>query len=580
MKKNMFEGLIVLVTVIMLSSFGLAAQQKGKPDAAPSKGTAQTIPAAAPRNIQSAPDLLVERIWLDSACLVRFRLKNTGPGGIADTQHAQGEVRVTVGDKTMLFFFSRGTPIGQPPVDGAGALKRPGGSVEYNTGIRLEKASMVSVIVDQDRKIAETNDRNNQLMSMLTPQCPGQKQMVQEIGQAQTVKKEAKIIDPHQAKAQALERTRQMAARRKAVVKQKRDQELRMLNSRAMTRIQTLKSSPTKLALAKSAEGSDLTATMPKMTSAAGRPTSPVSLDSATPQPVAPGQDLTILGNGFGTRQGRVSINVEGMWISLSIKSWRESYVTVTIPAALAEVVGSREKNARIEIHHAEWGAATMTVRLSPDESRITPEITSLSERTIRPGQIFFIDGRNFFSRGGTVRLNLVTSRGASLGTTLDGIVDHWDDTVIAAHFREDLEGFQWDSIFSVEVENRESRRSNTKTVILDPNVDTDVLTDIKEFTTIEGHLCNSWEAHRTTRTMGTFEGVHLLNGWRLDTSELVPGPTGYGDPSTCVYTIGPPREHSEYPGVAINVSNPEGDCWASCTHTVGIEGPRGFSYK
>ena len=124
---------------------------------------------------------------------------------------------------------------------------------------------------------------------------------------------------------------------------------------------------------------------------------------------------------GFGARAGRASLNIEGLWVSAPVVTWRETHIVVTIPSGLEEIVGSTEKSARILVC-AEKNAASTVVRIGPDLSRITPEITSSSPTVLKPGELLFVEGRNFSSREGKVYFDV-----RSLGVIFMGIIDHWD---------------------------------------------------------------------------------------------------------------------------------------------------------
>jgi hypothetical protein len=581
MKQATFLAALGLAVVVcpLPDSFRATAQ------ASTQQGTALVSPGMeAPAKL---PDLVVKQVWLDEACQIRYRIENAGSGGISDRPHAQGAVRVSVGGGHKDFYFTRGTSTGQPAVDAGGVLKKPRGSVDYGTGITLDEAESVIVFVDQGRKIPESDEGNNQTMLRLNPQCRAQAQAPPQsvapvAARGEGSKDQGRPTDLQAVKARAIENARLLGAQRKAALAQKREQELRALNARALARIQSLKASPRPARPGPGSGPLEILTSPTQVSATTSRATSPVRLESVTPQPVTPGQTLTILGEGLGTARGRVSLNVERIWVSLPVDTWRDTHVVVTVPAGLADLVGAREKDARMELHRADSGAGTMTVRLAPDVARLTPTITSLSTTKVRPGEMFFVEGRNFFSREGRVRFEHVSSSGASLGTTLDGIVDLWDDTVVAVHLRADLEGFTWDASFAVEIENGEGLRSNRLTVLLDPNVDTEVLVDTKELDVAgSNNVCGPSEKHPQTRGFMTFEGRHLQNGWRLATSNLYAYVSSRESPSgTCVYALRPPREHTTFPETGIYITNPSGSCWCHCDHVIEIEGPRGFHYE
>jgi hypothetical protein len=118
------------------------------------------------------PDLMVEKVWLDAQCQINFLLKNTGKGSILDSEHSQGMVRVYFGKDQEDFYFTKTSPKGKPPVDPGGALKAPGGSVVYDTKIKLDSPLSVIVSVNEDKKITESKYENNKSTAKtLTPTC-------------------------------------------------------------------------------------------------------------------------------------------------------------------------------------------------------------------------------------------------------------------------------------------------------------------------------------------------------------------------------------------------------------------------
>jgi len=108
------------------------------------------------------PDLIVEKVWLDEQGTIVFSIKNAGRGVIPDSAHGQSRVRVRYGDKALDFRLTKVKPTGRPAVDGEGVLKKPGGSITYNTGIKLSSPAKVIVIVDYNKRIKESNEKNNQ----------------------------------------------------------------------------------------------------------------------------------------------------------------------------------------------------------------------------------------------------------------------------------------------------------------------------------------------------------------------------------------------------------------------------------
>ncbi len=160
MKRSLIIGIIFGLVIFLLSlsfhvgGLKVASSQIGKPFEKPK------------------PDLIVERVWLDLQCHIHFKIKNAGNGTISDADHGKGVVRVHYGREHEDFYFNRASSGGKPPVDSAGALKSPGGSVQYDTKIKLESPMSVVVHVDADHKVMESREENNRLSQSLTPQCP------------------------------------------------------------------------------------------------------------------------------------------------------------------------------------------------------------------------------------------------------------------------------------------------------------------------------------------------------------------------------------------------------------------------
>lgn len=138
---------------------------------------------------QVLPDLIVEKIWLDDACQLNVCIKNVGSGTIPDSEFAKAVIRIASGKQFKDFSYSDGSS-GQPVVDPGGALKAPGGSVEFNTGINVDRALKVAVFADPRRSIRESNEGNNRKMEQLNPQCPPQTQNIGDAASTATEKTE------------------------------------------------------------------------------------------------------------------------------------------------------------------------------------------------------------------------------------------------------------------------------------------------------------------------------------------------------------------------------------------------------
>ncbi len=128
---------------------------------------------------QVLPDLVVDKVWLDDACQINVRIKNVGTGTIPDAEFTKAVIRISSGKQFKDFPYSEGSS-GQAVVDAAGTLKAPGGSVEFNTGIKIDRALKVAVFADPRRSIREANEGNNRKMEQLNPQCSQQAQTTED----------------------------------------------------------------------------------------------------------------------------------------------------------------------------------------------------------------------------------------------------------------------------------------------------------------------------------------------------------------------------------------------------------------
>lgn len=107
------------------------------------------------------PDLTVEKISLDRNRNIIIRIRNSGAGPIQKNQLKDCVVRVGFDRNQEDFYLGASSKQGKPPVDPAGKLLRPGGSVSYNTGIMVHRTLQVDVFVDYRNTIVETDDTNN-----------------------------------------------------------------------------------------------------------------------------------------------------------------------------------------------------------------------------------------------------------------------------------------------------------------------------------------------------------------------------------------------------------------------------------
>lgn len=123
---------------------------------------------------KALPDLIVEKIWLDDSCQINVRVKNNGNAAIPDVEYSKAVMRIASGKLFKDFPYTDALATGQTVVDPGGALKAPGGSVEFNTGVKINRSLKVSVFVDPRRSIQESNEGNNRKIEELNPQCSQQ----------------------------------------------------------------------------------------------------------------------------------------------------------------------------------------------------------------------------------------------------------------------------------------------------------------------------------------------------------------------------------------------------------------------
>lgn len=140
------------------------------PNQALMAGTQTTKPATATVQLP-LPDLIVERLWLDSQCKINFKLKNRGSAKIPDDQYGRALVKLFIGSTEVIYSLSQPMD-GNPALDPSGLLKAAGGAVSFNTGKILQEKRLVRVLVNHTDQIRESNTHNNTARESLDPKCP------------------------------------------------------------------------------------------------------------------------------------------------------------------------------------------------------------------------------------------------------------------------------------------------------------------------------------------------------------------------------------------------------------------------
>lgn len=139
----------------------------------PSVGKAPGVKSKALAKIK--PDLVVSKVWVDKDCLLNVEIGNAGKGSIPTAAHRNGKLTLTIGKNATHFFFTRSMPK-RPAVDLRGKLKRPGTTLKFNTRMVLMKPANVTALVDSDKAIDESNEKNNRKSIQLkTGKCKPKK---------------------------------------------------------------------------------------------------------------------------------------------------------------------------------------------------------------------------------------------------------------------------------------------------------------------------------------------------------------------------------------------------------------------
>ena len=129
----------------------------------PSKGTSPGGAVKAQKRMVPLPlpDLVVEKLWVDTKGTLCVKLKNQGKGSISKKAFSRSVITFKAGGKVTRVFLTT--------ADRKAALLTPGGTAVYKTGHRVSTVK-ITVTVDANNAIREKNEKNNE--KSITPRAP------------------------------------------------------------------------------------------------------------------------------------------------------------------------------------------------------------------------------------------------------------------------------------------------------------------------------------------------------------------------------------------------------------------------
>ena len=317
-------------------------------------------------------------------------------------------------------------------------------------------------------------------------------------------------------------------------------------------------------------------------------------ISSVSPQPVEVGASLTIAGSDFGDERGTVSIAFDTTMVDCRIESWHDNRIVVKIPELVEPIVGETTTSARVWVFAdgKEHGPSTL-IDVKPNEARLTPVVTSVSPNGISPGQIVYLNGRNFLTQGPQSRIDFRLSNPIS-GTSqvmYAGVITNWQDTSISVQFPEDISGgFHLQNPIDIEVRNNAGNSVSTSSSVLNPPLERVVIKSDQVYYSDYSGKCENRD--KRNRTYRAFEGKRLLNGWKVVSAEAYAsycwcgiGPGArynssgtYSGNNCTAEIIGSPQIGTNNPevDVAVSFKPPE----VTSIVKVTIEGPVGVPYE
>lgn len=152
--------LLFLLFLLIVSEISFCAEQKFLPLNLETQKQQIQKPAQ-PLPVTLLPDLVIEKVWLDSKNRIAFIIRNIGKGSIAQDMYSKVFIKVTYGNSYKTYLLG--------VIDPDKLLSKPGGFISYTSEIEISSMEKVIVEIDVTNQIQETNKSNNVILLVLTP---------------------------------------------------------------------------------------------------------------------------------------------------------------------------------------------------------------------------------------------------------------------------------------------------------------------------------------------------------------------------------------------------------------------------
>jgi|GEM_PF-1756497 len=109
--------------------------------------------------VNFSPDLVIDDIWLNKNCQVVVRVKNNGPGKIADEVWTVHEPK-----SAGIYLLKNGQNWGGATIwkfDPSKSLQSPGGTAVYTSNLQISGKSVITAKIDIWDKVKEGQENNN-----------------------------------------------------------------------------------------------------------------------------------------------------------------------------------------------------------------------------------------------------------------------------------------------------------------------------------------------------------------------------------------------------------------------------------